>query len=383
MKLAMVHDQIYPFFKGGVEKRMWDYARELGSRGHEVHIIGTKKWEGPDALVDGNVVLSGIRSRANPHTSRGRRSIWQAVTFALGLARRISRERFDIIDVHSTAPLACLTVLLIARIRRIPVVVTWIEVWGSYWREYMGPFGYAGQAIEWLLSKAGRFHAAISLQTLQRMEEMGVRADALLPCGIDVARIEPIDPDPRSSDIVCVSRLVNHKNHELLIDALGVLKNDGFSPTTFFIGDGPEKDSLQARIDALGLANVHLLTDVDTETELVAILKGSRVSAFPSIREGFGLAVIEAAACGLPTVVIDHPNNASADLVHPDLVVPPTPEFYAAKLRQLLSDDRFYSKMSKEAVESLSRFELQPIIDRSEQFYRQVLVASGPVALDG
>ena len=376
IKLAFVHDQIYPYFKGGVEKRMFDFARELAERGHEVHLIGTKRWDGPDHLTKGRVVMSGIRSRANPHTSGGRRSIWQAVTFAIGLARRVSRERFDIIDVQSTAPLACLTVLMIARLRRIPVVVTWIEVWGSYWREYMGPIGYAGQILEWLMARVGRFHAGISAETLRRMEEIGLRADALLPCGIDAERIESVEAGAVSSDVICVSRLVQHKNLEFLIDAMTVLKADGHSPTTLIVGDGPEYETLRLRIESAGLDNVSLLTDVASENELFALLKASRVFALPSVREGFGLAVAEAAACGLPAVLVDHQDNASTDLVHSDLVVPQAPELYAAKIWQLLNDDELHAKMSKHAADSVSRFTLRPIIDRSEQLYAEVLDAS-------
>jgi len=100
------------------------------------------------------------------------------------------------------------------------------------------------------------------------------------------------------------------------------------------------------------------------------------VFALPSVREGFGLAVAEAAACGLPAVLVDHQDNASTDLVHSDLVVPQAPELYAAKIWQLLNDDELHAKMSKHAADSVSRFTLRPIIDRSEQLYAEVLDAS-------
>ena len=55
MKIAFVYDVIYPYVKGGVEKRIRELAVRLSSRGHDVHIVGMKYWEGPDTLkMDGD-----------------------------------------------------------------------------------------------------------------------------------------------------------------------------------------------------------------------------------------------------------------------------------------------------------------------------------------
>ena len=45
-------------------------------------------------------------------------------------------------------------------------------------------------------------------------------------------------------------------------------------------------------------------------------MKSSKVLVLPSTREGFGIVVIEANACGIPVVVVDHEMNAAMDLVH-------------------------------------------------------------------
>ena len=46
MKIALVYDAVYPYIKGGGEKRFYDIARELANRGNEVHIYGMKLWAG-------------------------------------------------------------------------------------------------------------------------------------------------------------------------------------------------------------------------------------------------------------------------------------------------------------------------------------------------
>ena len=51
MKIAFVYDVIYPYVKGGVEKRVWELAVRLSRSGHEVHLFGMKFWEGEDILI--------------------------------------------------------------------------------------------------------------------------------------------------------------------------------------------------------------------------------------------------------------------------------------------------------------------------------------------
>ena len=48
---------------------------------------------------------------------------------------------------------------------------------------------------------------------------------------------------------------------------------------------------------------------------LIGYMKSSKVLVLPSTREGFGMVVIEANACGIPVITVDHPMNAAVDLV--------------------------------------------------------------------
>lgn len=60
MKIAYIHDVIYPYVKGGAEKRVWEMARRLADRGHEVHIFGMKYWSGDDVMEREDVHLHGV-----------------------------------------------------------------------------------------------------------------------------------------------------------------------------------------------------------------------------------------------------------------------------------------------------------------------------------
>ena len=80
MKIAFVYDAIYPYVKGGVEKRVWELATRLNSRGHEVHLFGMKFWDGEDNFIREGVFLHGVCSVQKLY-ARGRRTVMAAPLF--------------------------------------------------------------------------------------------------------------------------------------------------------------------------------------------------------------------------------------------------------------------------------------------------------------
>ena len=64
-----------------------------------------------------------------------------------------------------------------------------------------------------------------------------------------------------------------------------------------------------------GVSDRVVFTGFKDYAELIGVLKSSRVFVLPSSREGFGISVLEANACGLPAVVVKHPNSAAPGLI--------------------------------------------------------------------
>ena len=82
--------------------------------------------------------------------------------------------------------------------------------------------------------------------------------------------------------------------------------------------------------------------DIETNDEVYGLMKTARVFASPSTREGFGVAVLEALACGVPVVTTSHPENLSRLLVEEGgagQLCEPDPASLAAAIRRALSDD--------------------------------------------
>jgi glycosyltransferase involved in cell wall biosynthesis len=263
------------------------------------------------------VTLHALCPRVPLYTG-GRRSLRQAAVFALSCLRLLRRQ-FDVLEADHIPYLQVFTLRLVASAKRTPFVVTWHEVWGpDSWRRYLGP---AGRVAWWIERTAMRLPdeiIAASPQTARRLRAV-LGEDAVVtvaPNGIDLAAVRATEAAAPASDLVVVGRLLDHKRIDLLLETVALLHARGRRVTCRVIGEGPEREALTRRSWAVGIAGaVEFRHDVDGQEELYALVKAARAFVFPSAREGFGIAVLEALACGLPVVTTSEPDNLSQDLV--------------------------------------------------------------------
>jgi len=59
-RVAMIYDVLYPWVRGGVEKRFWEIARRLPAHGFEPHLVGPQYWNGPKVVQREGVWLHGV-----------------------------------------------------------------------------------------------------------------------------------------------------------------------------------------------------------------------------------------------------------------------------------------------------------------------------------
>lgn len=99
----------------------------------------------------------------------------------------------------------------------------------------------------------------------------------------------------REGDVVFLGRLVSDKGVDILIGALGVLKERGIRLRTTIVGDGPEMGRLKVLAEELEVSFV----GVKRDGELVEVLNRHKVMVVPSRwEEPFGLVALEGMACG-------------------------------------------------------------------------------------
>jgi glycosyltransferase involved in cell wall biosynthesis len=340
--LAMVSDAIYPYNPGGKELRYHELTRRLADRA-DVHVYTMRWWTGPRTRTEGPVAFHAI-SPLLPLYSGTRRSLREAAVFAVACLR-LATKRFDVLEADHIPYLQILALRLVATVRRKRFVVTWHEVWGPQaWREYLGrPLGTAAWFTEWLAMRLPDHIIAASEQTAQRLRAvLGDRAAiTVAPNGIDLDTVVSVAPDTAPTDLVVVGRLLSHKRVDMLLEAVALLHADGHPVTCRVIGDGPERDGLHRRARALGIDHaVDFRHDVPEQKDVYALLKSARAFVSPTAREGFGIAVLEALACGLPVVTTSDPDNLAQHLAARSgrgIVCEPSAAAVAAAVRTVLA----------------------------------------------
>ncbi len=147
------------------------------------------------------------------------------------------------------------------------------------------------------------------------------------------------------------------------------------------LGDGPERPRLEAAVRARGLdADVRFLGET---LDVVPTLQAARLFLLPSETESFGLAALEALACGAPVVATR--TGGLPEVVRDGedgfLFAVGDVEAMAVAAARLLDDDALFARMSASArAGALSRFSRAPLVDRYENFYDRVLSSSSSTA---
>ncbi len=115
--------------------------------------------------------------------------------------------------------------------------------------------------------------------------------------------------------IACVTRLVPQKRLHLLLDLIPALRDRWPDLVVDIAGDGPARPALAAQVDRLGLQNAVRLHGRVSDERRSELLTRAWLTVSPSIAEGWGLAIVEANAMGLPAVAFAVPGLR--DSIHP------------------------------------------------------------------
>ncbi len=318
LKIAIVSDVVYPYSKGGNEKRIYEISKRLAKRGHDVTIYCMKWWGGPATRVEEGVHIEAI-SPYFPLYSGEKRSIKEALLFSLHCLKLVKKD-FDILEVNHMPHFVLFSTKLVAFFKKRKLHVTWCEVWGvSYWMKYMGLSGVLAAWIEKVASMLPDQFTAVSQHTAgELMTKLGVPLHKItvVPNGVSIYELEAIVPATTCSDIIFVGRLLSHKNVDVLIESVALLKTKYPKVKCLIVGKGPERENLIKLVQRRDLVgNIEFIEYIDDHNQLYALMKASRVFAFPSTREGFGMVVLEANGCGLPVITTDYHQNAARYLI--------------------------------------------------------------------
>lgn len=104
--------------------------------------------------------------------------------------------------------------------------------------------------------------------------------------------------------LVYVAELLKNKNQKMLVDVLDILRSRGENVVLFLVGPDHDNCALQRYIDLNNLTEYVKL--LGWRNDVAEILSSADIYVASSIREGFGLNIVEAMYCGLPVVAVNN-----------------------------------------------------------------------------
>ena len=310
MRIALVSDPYSPRV-GGIETQVRNLGQALSRAGHDVTVItatpsGAQR--GDHTEQDGDVLVRRLTARipfnlpVNPYA---------------GLVLRRDLPDFDVVHIHSgiVSPFARQAIDACVA-RRIPAIVTWHShlIDATWWYRFANPlhkWERSGLTLTAVSSAAARAvekaaRGAVQVGVLPNLiedepwETSRKRALSNFISEGGAGTRPPYEAGPsRPLQIVTATRLAPRKRVVPLAELTSKAAERGADIQVSVFGDGPEKKrlealirngaplTLQGKVDANALANAYASADLFVS---------------PVVKEAFGIAALEARACGLPVI---------------------------------------------------------------------------------
>ena len=306
---------------GGSEVYLERIGEHLVREGRQVTIVCSHH---SDAARE-EVLPSGVRV-----LRRGRRfSVYPYALTALVLGRFGRLGRPDVVvDVQNGVP------FWVPLVSRRPVVVLCHHVHREQWSVVFGPLvARLGWWLESVLApRVYRRKAYVTVSQVSRreLEELGVDGaritvvhngvddgldDGLDDCGVQDLSVPPAGAPAAGHTLLVLGRLVPHKRVEIAVDTLLALREEHPGLRLVVAGHGYWHDNLAEHVAAAGLVDQVELAGYVTAERRTELLRESSVLLVPSLKEGWGLTVMEAAAHGTPAVAFADAGGVAESVV--------------------------------------------------------------------
>lgn len=373
----------YPTF-GGSGVIATEMGLALATRGHRIHYITTGV---PRRLnhCPSNVTLHEVGVRNYP--------MFNQAPYSLALASKLVSiaqwKNLDIIHGHYAIPYAASAIMAGEILGdKAPKIVSTLHGTDV---SILGTDENYRPVIRWAVEKSD----AVTTPSLWLRDEALNRLDMtesaeVIPNFVDVNHYSPQRRDrasiealfvghedealqPHHPILIHVSNFRPVKRVETVIDVFAKIDEE-HSARLLLVGDGPQRSQIEAKVRRLGLE--HRVRFLGKLRDFAHILSAADLFILPSESESFGLAALEAQACGVPVIASDVGGLPEVILHKATGLLTPLGDDQAmiAAINSLLNDTPRREEMKRRARErALELFQLEPIIDRYERLYRRLL----------
>lgn len=366
MKIGFVLDDTLDT-SDGVQQYVLLLSGWLKDHGHEVHyLVGATKRRD---IVGVHSLSRNLSVRFN----KNRLSIPIGAS-SRRIAELLEEQQFDVLHVQMPY-----SPLLSGRI--IKQASSNTAIVGTF---HIAPHNYMVTAATKLLGwwqrwQIKRFNKVIAVSSVaQRFASMTMKINSqVIPNAIDLSTWQLQRKTAKTYDIIFVGRLVKRKGCIHLLRAINQLVNDYKIKNlrVVIVGDGPEKNKLQAYIDSHNLRKIVSFAGFVSEKRKRELLQGSKIAVYPATGgESFGIVLLEAMAAGAVVLAGNNPGYSSVMTPVPEALFEPS-QFndLANQLQRGLSDERYLANLHKKQQQIVKQYDINVVGNAILKTYKQAL----------
>lgn len=371
MRVALFSDTFPPQING-VANSVEGIARALAARGDAVLVF----------TAASRAQAKQMRARANGAYEVALGASLPAlvypglrVAWPFGAPAAVRAFKPDVIHVHTPFGIG-MRGAAAARALKVPLVGTHHTFFDHYLRYVMLDFD-AARNLTWrataaFYNKGKTLSPTRSLKAA--LESNGLRQPAeVIPNAIDTKRFSPAEPGERAAPTaIYVGRLAYEKSIDDALRAFSAARVRVPAARLLVVGDGPERERLEALAQELGLDESVEFTGVLLGDELVEALRGARVFLTASRSENMPLSILEAMAVGLPVVGV-RSLGLEEIVTHGEsglLAEPGDIDALSGHLAELLADESRQAEVSRAALRASGQYSWEAVIERLREAYR-------------
>lgn len=349
-------------------------AQTLQELGYEVHYVSNLRnrvYEFDEtALTERGIVLHHVNISKNPFR------LIRLCKSILSVKEIIQKEQIELVHCHTPVGgvIGRMASKALRKEHKKPYVIYTAHGFHFYkgaslrnWLIYYPVERYLARYTDCLVTING--------EDFERSKKMKCQKTVRIPgVGIDVKRFYPNrskETDKKRFRIVSVGELNQNKNHEIVIRAIDKLEDKTISYDIY--GKGILKKELKQLIEQLNLKKRVRLRGFDFHIE--ERLNEADCFIFPSKREGFGMAALEALACGVPVIAAD--NRGTREYMRHEengiVCSAKSVDDYVYAIQRLKESEKLRQQFAENGVKTVQKFTVEISTGIMRKVYEEIL----------